>query len=56
MRQELKALEGVLAARVSYDDKLATVRYDPALVSPERMIEAIDATGFDASRAPDDGS
>lgn len=42
-------LEGVVAAEVSYDDKLAKIRYLPERVTPQQMVTAIDATGFDAS-------
>lgn len=49
MRQELVGLEGVVAAEVSYDDKLAKIRYLPERVTPQQMVTAIDATGFDAS-------
>ena len=42
-------MEGVVAAEVSYDDKLATVRYEPDRVTTQQMIEAVDATGFSAT-------
>ncbi len=42
-------MEGVVAAVVSYDDKIATVRYDPDQVTTQQMIEAVDATGFSAT-------
>lgn len=49
MRQELLNLDGVVAADVSYDEKLATVSYLAERVTPEQMVEAINATGFSAS-------
>lgn len=48
MSQELKSLAGVVEADVLFDDKLAKVRYRPDQVSPAQMVEALDATGFDA--------
>lgn len=37
-------------ADVSFEEKVATVQYDPAKVSPEQMIAAITGIGFRASR------
>ena len=48
MSQELEAVEGVVEADVSFDEKRADVRYRPELVSPEKLIEAVDGTGFKA--------
>ncbi|MFN2421295.1 MAG: heavy-metal-associated domain-containing protein [Gemmatimonadota bacterium] len=46
----LKRLDGVRSAEAEYDEETgagrAVVQYDPAKVSPERMIEAVDAVGF----------
>lgn len=36
-------------ADVSFEDKTATVQYDPSQVTPEQMIEAINGIGFRAS-------
>ncbi len=49
-------MEGVVAAAVSYDDKLATVRYAPDQVTTQQMIEAIDATGFSATLRDSDAA
>lgn len=49
MRQELTGIEGVVEAEVSYDAKLAQVRYVADQVTPEQMVEAIVTTGFGAS-------
>ncbi len=37
-------------AEVSFDEKAATVHYDPAKVTPEQMMAAINTIGFRASR------
>ena len=42
-------IEGVVAATVSYDDKLATIRYLSDQVTTQQMITAVDATGFSAT-------
>lgn len=44
----LKKQTGVLQAQVSFDTKEAVVRYDATKLSPEKIIAAIDATGFKA--------
>ena len=41
-------MEGIVAAEVSYDDKIAKIRYVADEVTTQQMIEAIDATGFSA--------
>jgi Cu/Ag efflux protein CusF len=46
----LEGLDGVVAAEVSFEEKAATVQYDPAKVTPEQMIAAINTIGFRASR------
>lgn len=38
-------------AEVSFEEKAATVQYDPAKVTAEQMIAAINTIGFRASRA-----
>ena len=47
----LKKQAGVLQAQVSFDTKEAVVKYDPAKLSPEKIIAAIDQTGFKAEAA-----
>lgn len=42
-------MEGIVAAEVSYDDKIAKIRYVADKVTTQQMIEAIDATGFSAT-------
>lgn len=44
----LKKQSGVLQAQVSFDTKEAVVRYDATKLSPEKIIAAIDQTGFKA--------
>jgi len=44
----LKKQAGVVQAQVSFDTKEAVVQYDRTKVSPEKIIAAIDQTGFKA--------
>ena len=44
----LKKQAGVQQAQVSFDTKEAVVRYDATKLSPEKIIAAIDQTGFKA--------
>ncbi len=37
----LKKLEGVSDARVSFEEKRVVVHYDPAKVTPEKMVDTI---------------
>ena len=53
MSQALEAVHGVVDATVSFDDARADVTYDPAAVSPQRLVEAINKTGFVASLPKD---
>jgi Cu/Ag efflux protein CusF len=46
----LERLDGVVHADVSFEEKTATVQYDPTRVTPEQMIEAVGRIGFRASR------
>ena len=48
MRQALKAVDGVVDAEVSYDDKRADVRYQPDVVQPAALVAAVDDSGFAA--------
>lgn len=48
-------IEGVVAAKVSYDAALAVVRYLPERATPQQMIGAVDAAGFAASRLEEHG-
>ena len=49
MSQGLKAVAGVVDAEVSYDDQRAEVQYRPGIVTPEELVEAVEATGFGAA-------
>lgn len=44
----LKKLDGVKDATVSFKDKRAQVTYDPARVTPDRMVKAIEDAGYKA--------
>ena len=44
---------GVQQAHVSFDTKTATVQYDRTKLSPEKILAAIDETGFKAERIVD---
>jgi len=47
--QGLKAVTGVVDAKVFYDAQRADVEYQPAIVTPEALVEAVEETGFGAS-------
>jgi copper chaperone CopZ len=46
LQNKLRAVQGVAAAEVSYQDKLARVTFDPARTSRERLAAAIEGDGF----------
>ena len=43
IEKELNATEGVQKATVDFDKKLATVEYDSAVTSPEKLVEKVEA-------------
>lgn len=45
----LTKLPGVAEAHVDFAGTAAHIRYDPARVKPEQLVEAVNATGFKAS-------
>lgn len=49
MRQALTSLEGVESAEVSFEQKRAEVVYRPDEVGPDRLAEAVDEAGFEAT-------
>jgi copper chaperone CopZ len=49
VKRALEGLEGVSRADVSFRDKRARVTFDPAKVSVEQLIEAVNRLGFRAS-------
>ncbi|MEQ2005351.1 MAG: mercuric transporter MerT family protein [Limisphaerales bacterium] len=51
IQTKLRRQAGVVTAQVSYDTKEATVQYDLTKLSPEKIITAIDETGFKAEAA-----
>jgi copper chaperone CopZ len=48
----LKKQAGVLQAQVSFDTKTAAVQYDATRTSAQKLIAAIDQTGFKAEPSP----
>ncbi len=50
------SVDGVVEAKVSYDDKRADVRYRPDMVEPAALVAAIDGAGFSASVIENDGA
>lgn len=57
VQRALAAEPGVVDASVNLVTKSAAVTYDPAAVSPARLIEAVRATGYDAELpAPDESA
>ncbi len=49
VRVALKRLAGVADAKVSAAKKIATVEYDPAKVTPQQMIDAVNKLGYPGS-------
>lgn len=52
IQTKLQKQPGVLSARVRFDTKKAVVQYDAAKHSPEKILAAIDETGFKAEPTP----
>jgi len=50
VKKALKKLPGVSGVKVSYKNGEAVIEYDPEKVTPEQMIDAINKTGYSASR------
>jgi copper chaperone CopZ len=48
VKAALKSLDGVEQVDVSYEERKATVVYDPEAVTPQQLVEAVNATGFHA--------
>ena len=49
----LKRTEGVLEVSTSFEDRESQVRFDPAITSPAKLIEAIEKLGYKASVKPE---
>lgn len=45
----LKRVDGVTRADVSFEERLATVEYDPAKANVEKIVEAIEKLGYKAA-------
>lgn len=54
VQRALAAVPGVTDASVNLVTRSAAVHYDPANVTPQRLIEAVRATGYDAELRPVD--
>ena len=48
IERTLRKVEGVSRAEVVFKTKEAVIEYDPAKISPERIVAVIDETGFKA--------
>jgi Cu+-exporting ATPase len=49
VRTALKKLDGVKDAKVSVSEKRAVVEYEPAKVTPQQLIDAVNKLGYRAS-------
>ena len=49
----LKRTEGVKEAVTSFEDREAVVRFDPAVTSPAKLIEAIEKLGYKTKVKPE---
>jgi P-type Cu+ transporter len=54
VQRALAAVPGVTDASVNLVTRNAAVQYDPSSVTPQRLIEAVRATGYDAELSPVD--
>lgn len=48
VKAALKSLDGVEQVDVSYEERRATVVYDPEKVTPQQLVEAVNKTGYRA--------
>ncbi len=55
VRIALKKLDGVRDAKVAQSEGRAVVEYDPARVTPQRMVETVKALGYATSLAGENG-
>jgi periplasmic mercuric ion binding protein len=46
IRKALEKVPGVIGAKVDYDHKTATVKYDPDKASPQALVKATTNAGF----------
>lgn len=56
VKLKLRRLDGVEEAEASYEKSRARVTYDPAEVTVERIIEAIEELGYEAECLDEPGS
>ncbi len=49
VRHALRRIDGVKSAHVSAATKTATVEYEPAKTNPEKLVAAINSTGYRAA-------
>jgi copper chaperone CopZ len=52
VKRALEGLKGVQRADVSFRDKEARVTFEPAEVTVDQLIDAVNRSGFRASRKP----
>jgi Cu+-exporting ATPase len=53
VRTALEKLDGVKEAKVSRPERQAVVVYDPAKVSPQQLVDAVNRLGYKASLRPE---
>ena len=56
VRTALERLDGVKGAKVSVPEKRAIVEYEPAMVTPQRMVDAVNNLGYRACLPAAEGS
>lgn len=49
IQKSLKKVDGVIAATASFEDKTATVRYDPSKISTKDLLEATRNAGYEST-------
>jgi Cu+-exporting ATPase len=55
VRLALKEMEGVTDVKVSHEDNIATVAYDPNKVTAKQIVKVIEKAGFKAKLEKTDG-
>lgn len=55
VKMKVERLAGVAEAEVSYEKKRARVLYDPEILTPQRIVEAIRDLGYSAELIPPEG-
>ena len=50
----LSRTDGILSAQVNYGNESATILYDPAVISPGELVEAVRRTGYDVGTVTTD--